>query len=257
MQKTVLITGGSSGIGYELAKLFVKNNYNLVLVAKDSKKLQNAAETLKDDGISILPIAKDLSGPDTPRQIYKLLQKENITIDILVNNAGFATYGLFTDTDLEEELKELQVNIVSLTHLTKLFVRDMLKKREGKILNIASTAAFVPGPLMAVYYASKAYVLSFSEALSEELSNTEVSVTTVCPGPTNTGFAKNANLEKSKLFKGKNMDASFVAQAAYEGLRKNKTIVIPGINNKLMTNFVKFVPKKIILKIVKKLQENR
>ncbi|HUQ84773.1 MAG TPA: SDR family oxidoreductase [Candidatus Limnocylindrales bacterium] len=257
MQKTVLITGGSSGIGFELAKIFGQNNYQLILVANDKEKLENAGDELKNSGFSVKTIAKDLSNPDSPSQIYEQLKQEEITIDILVNNAGFATYGPFSENDLDKELSELQVNIVTLTHLAKLFVRDMLKKGEGKILNVASTAAFAPGPLMAVYYASKAYVLSFSEALNNELENTGVSVTTLCPGPTNTGFAASANLGSSKLFQGKNMDASFVAQAAFDGLMGNRAVVIPGLKNKFMVNALRFVPRSVVPKIVKGVQDKK
>ncbi|HSW47494.1 MAG TPA: SDR family oxidoreductase [Candidatus Saccharimonadales bacterium] len=257
MIKTVLITGGSSGIGFELSKIFGANNYDLVLVAQNAEKLKKSAEELKNKNINVKTIAKDLSDPASPTQIYELLQKESIQVDILVNNAGFATYGPFVETNLEKELIELQVNIVSLTHLTKLFVRDMIKRGNGKILNVASTAAFTPGPLMAVYYASKAYVLSFSEALNEELANSGVSVTALCPGPTDTGFVARGNLQNSKLFQGKHMNATFVAQKGYDGLMKNKTIVIPGLQNKLMVQGLRFAPRSFVTKLVKSLQSKR
>ncbi len=257
MKRTVLITGGSSGIGYELAKVFGRNNYELVLIAKDKEKLEKAANELKSTGYILQTIAKDLSEPNSPSEIYGLLQKEKITVDVLVNNAGFATYGAFSETNLDKELSELQVNIVSLTHLTKLFLRKMLEKGHGRILNVASTAAFVPGPLMSVYYASKAYVLSFSEALNSELENTDVHVTALCPGPTDTGFAATGGLQDSGLFQGKNMSAEFVAEKAFEGLMKNKSIVIPGFKDKLMVEALRFAPRNVIPKVVKKLQERK
>ncbi len=257
MQKTVLITGGSSGIGFELAKIFGKNSYNLVLVAQNKDRLEKSADELKNSGFNVQTIAKDLSDPTSPAQIYEHLNKERISIDVLVNNAGFSNYGPFAETDLELELSELQVNIVSLTHLTKLFVRDMLKKRDGKILNVASTAAFIPGPLMAVYYASKAYVLSFSEALNSELENTGVHVTALCPGPTDTGFAVRGGLQDSPLFQGKNLGASYVAQAAFDGLMKNQAVVIPGLKNKLMIQSLRLVPRSIIPKVVKRMQTKK
>lgn len=253
MQKTVLITGGSSGIGFELAKIFGKNNYQLILVAKDREKLLKKEAELKGYGYKVNIILKDLSDPQSPSQIYEQIQSERIQIDVLVNNAGFATYGPFIETDLQEELSELQVNIISLTYLTKLFVRDMVKRGYGKILNVASTAAFVPGPLMSVYYASKAYVLSFSEALNEELKDTGVQVTALCPGPTDTGFVSRGGIY-SKLFQGKHMTASSVAKAAYAGLMKNQTVIIPGIGNKLMVQSLRFTPRSIVPKVIKHIQ---
>ncbi|HVF69312.1 MAG TPA: SDR family oxidoreductase [Xanthomonadales bacterium] len=257
MNKTVLITGGSSGIGYELAKVFGKENYNLILVASNKEKLEKSADELTDSGFTVKTIAKDLSDPHSPSQIYDHLNKERISIDVLVNNAGFSNYGLFTETNLDLELSELQVNIVTLTHLTKFFVRDMLKRRDGKILNVASTAAFIPGPLMAVYYASKAYVLSFSEALNEELTGTGVHVTALCPGPTDTGFATRGGVLDSPLFQGKILDASYVAQAAYDGLMRNQAVVIPGLKNQLMIQSLRLIPRSKIPKVVKKMQEKR
>src|SRR5689334_5123910 len=161
--KTALITGASSGIGYEFTRLFAKDGYDLVLVARSEKQLVQLAQELKERfGVSVRVIVKDLSNASAPEEVFNELQQEGITIDVLVNNAGFATYGMFTEIDLAAELQEMQLNMVTLTHLTKLFLPGMLQKRWGKILNVASTAAFQPGPLMAVYYATKAYVLSFS-----------------------------------------------------------------------------------------------
>lgn len=255
MNKTVLITGASSGIGFELAKLFVQDNYDLVLIAKNKEKLQAAAKTLQKETITLHIIDKDLSDPKAPDEIYKELAAKKISIDVLINNAGFASYGQFTEIDLQEELNELQVNIVTLTHLTKLFSRDMVAKDSGRILNVASTAAFLPGPLMAVYYASKAYVLSFSEALTEELRGTGVSVSVLCPGPTNTGFVKRGHLEQSKLYQGKILGAAEVADAGYKGLMSNQTIIIPGLKNQLLTNAIRFIPRNLVPKVVKRLQE--
>lgn len=254
VQKTVLITGGSSGIGFELAKIFGKNNFHVIIVAQDKNKLSEAETKLEASGYSVKTISKDLSDPHSPSQIYKELQSENITIDVLVNNAGFAVYGQFAETDIEQELSLLQVNIVSLTRLTKLFLPEMIKRRSGKILNIASIAAFAPGPLMAVYYASKAYVLSFSEALSEELIGTGVHVTAVCPGPTDTGFVKRGGVWNSSLYQGRHMTASFVAEEAFKGLMKNQAVIVPGWKNKLIVNSLRFVPRSIAPKILIKLQ---
>ncbi|MEK7571970.1 MAG: SDR family oxidoreductase [Patescibacteria group bacterium] len=255
--KTVLITGSSSGIGFELAKIFAANTYNLVLVARDKEKLLQSGKELQREGIEIYCMVKDLSDAKAPAKLYNELHHKGIKIDVLVNNAGFATYGLFTEIELEKELEELQVNIVTLTHLTKLFVRNMVKRKEGKILNVASTAAFLPGPLMAVYYASKAYVLSFSEALANELMGTGVSLSVLCPGPTDTGFVKKAHLESSKLFSGENMKASLVAQIAYEGLMNNKTLIVPGIKNRIGVEISRFVPPSLAAKVARSLQEKK
>ena len=181
-QKTALVTGSAHGIGYQLACVFARHSYNLVLVDKDQEKLAVTAEDFRQKfGISVKTIVKDLSISISPEEIFTELQQAAIKIDILVNNAGFGTYGIFSETDLTTELKMLQVNIVSLTHLTKLFLKDMISQGYGKILNVASVAAFQPGPLMAVYFATKAYVLSFSEAIANELEGTGVTVTTLCP----------------------------------------------------------------------------
>lgn len=257
MNKTALITGGSSGIGFELANIFGANNYDLVLVANDLVKLKKSADDLTNKKFKVKIIAKDLSEPASPTEIYEFLQNEKVHIDILVNSAGFATYGPFAVTKLERELSELQVNIVALTHLTKLILPDMIKNGSGKILNMASIAAFAPGPLMAVYYASKAYVLSFSEALNEELRNSGVHVSALCPGPTDTDFAAQGGLKNSKLFKGKNMTASFVAQAAYKGLLDNQTVIIPGLQNKLLVQALRFTPRGVVTKVIKNIQSKR
>ena len=256
-EKAALITGASSGIGYELTRLFARDGYNLVLVARNQKQLMQMADELQEKySISVKVLAKDLSAASAPQEIFTELQQESRGIDALVNNAGFAAYGLFAETDLEAELHMMQVNMVALTHLTKLFLPGMLKNRTGKILNLASTAAFQPGPLMAVYYATKAYVLSFSEALANELHGTGVSVTVLCPGPTASGFQKQAQMEDSKLFSGKIMDAQTVARIGYRGLMTNKTVVIPGLRNKLLVEGGKFVPRKMLTRTARSMQES-
>lgn len=256
-QKSVLITGASGGIGYELAKLFARDGYNLVLVARSQDKLAQVADELKSKFcVSVKVIAKDLASQSAPDEIFHELQQESIKVHILVNNAGFATYGLFAETELKGELQMMQVNMVCLTHLTKLFLPGMIEQGEGKILNVASTAAFQPGPLMAVYYASKAYVLSFSEAIANELQDTGVTVTVLCPGATETGFQQRADMEASKLFKGRGvMDAETVAKIGYRGLMNNETVVIPGLKNQLLAQAVRFTPRKMVTKIARKVQE--
>jgi uncharacterized protein len=256
--KTALITGASSGIGYEFTRLFAKNGYDLVLAARSEKQLMQLAHDLKEKfGVSVKVIVKDLSQASAPEEIFTELQQEGVTIDVLVNNAGFATYGMFAEIDLAAELQEMQLNMVTLTHLTKLFLPDMLKRRRGKILNVASTAAFQPGPLMAVYYATKAYVLSFSEALANELRGTGVSVTTLCPGPTESGFQKRASIEESRLVSGKKiMDAARVARAGYRALMAGKTVVIPGLRNKILAEAVRFSPRKMVTQVSRNMLES-
>ena len=255
--KTALITGASSGIGYEFTRLFAKNGYNLVLVARSEKQLMQVAQELQEQfGVSVKVIVKDLSNASAPEEVFTELEQEGVTIDVLINNAGFATYGMFAEIDLATELQEVQLNMVTLTHLTKLFLPDMLKRRQGKILNVASTAAFQPGPLMAVYYATKAYVLSFSEALANELRGTGVSVTALCPGPTESGIQKRANMEDSALVSGKKMmDAARVAHSGYRALMASKTVVIPGLKNKLLAVAVRFSPRKVVTQVARSMQE--
>lgn len=254
--KTVLITGASSGLGYEFAKLFAQDGYNLILVARGEKPLaQLAAELSQKFNILVKILPKDLSRLEAPEEIFSAVKQEAIPVDILVNNAGFATYGFFAETDLTAELQMMQLNMVTLTHLTKLFLREMLQRQSGKILNVASTAAFQPGPLMAVYYATKAYVLSFSEALANEVKASGVSVTALCPGPTESGFQKRAAMEQSKLVSGRKiMDAATVARIAYQGLINQKTLVIPGFNNQLLTFLIRFLPRNVVTQAVRNTQ---
>jgi short-subunit dehydrogenase len=211
-QRTALVTGASGGIGLELARLLARSGYNMVLVARSEEKLAQLAQELTTrHEVAVRVLVKDLSRPEAPQEIFDELQREAIAIEVLVNNAGFGLYGAFSETDLNDELQMMQVNMVALTHLTKLLLPAMLKKKRGKILNVASTAALQPGPLMAVYYATKAYVLSFSQALNDELEGSGVSVTALCPGPTTSGFQSRAAMESSRLMKGNMMDARTVA----------------------------------------------
>lgn len=248
--KTVLITGASSGIGLELCKLFAKDGYNLVLVARNKDKLSEIASELRDKyKVSTKVILKDLSKSTSPEEIYTELQNEAIYVNVLVNNAGFGVWGNFQDIELSRTLDMIQVNLISLTKLTKFFLSDMLKSGEGKILNISSAGSFTPDPHMAVYGATKSYVLSFSEALAEELHTTGITVTTLCPGPTKTEFAKRANMENSWAYTLFVMDAKTVAKAGYDGLMKGKRVVIPGILNKLFVLSIRFLPKNVIVRL--------
>src|SRR6266478_8576760 len=235
-KRTALITGASGGIGYEFAKLCAQDHNNLVLIARSGSKLAQIADELQQQfGISAKSVALDLASPIAPQFLFDQLQREGILVDILVNNAGYGRFGEFAEIPLEESLGQIQLNVLALTALTRLFVGPMLERRSGKIMNVAYTAGFQPGPLMAVYYATKAYVISFSEALANELDGKGVTVTCLCPGATETGFAGRAGNDESRLFKKlRPMDAKTVARAGYRGLLKGKTLVIPGFRNWLV-----------------------
>jgi len=256
MSKTALITGASGGIGYELALLFARDRYDCVLVARSRDKLDELAARLESEfRVKTLVLAKDLSNPSTVDEIYEEVTAASLKVDALVNNAGFPVYGRFVETDLQAELEMLQVNVVALTALTKLFLRGMVERGAGHVLNLASTAAFVPGPLMAVYYASKAYVLSFSEALANELKGTGVTVTALAPGPTRSGFQERGKLEDARLVRGSLADAASVALAGYRGLMAGKSIVIPGLGNRLLPVVVRLSPRRVITRVSRRLLE--
>ena len=255
---TALVTGASGGIGEELARLFAADGHDLVLVARSRDKLARLAEELEGKhGVSANVLTADLARAPSPQEIFEETEGAGLRVDALVNNAGFGSYGLFAETDLKQELEMLQVNVVALTHLTKLFLPAMLARRRGYVMNVASTAAFQPGPLMAVYYASKAYVLSFSEALSNECEGTGVRVSALCPGPTETGFVAAAGMGDSKLFDRAVMDARTVAEAGYRGLLDGKAVVIPGFRNNLLARSIGFFPRGLVTKVVRGIQEKR
>jgi short-subunit dehydrogenase len=255
---TALVTGASGGIGEELARLFAADGHDLVLVARSEDKLSRLAEELKGKhGVAAHVLAADLSRAEAAGEIFDALLTTGISVDALVNNAGIGSYGLFAETDLKQELDLLQINIVALTHLTKLFLPSMLSRRRGYVCNVASTAAFQPGPLMAVYYASKAYVLSFSEALANECEGTGVFVSALCPGPTETGFVVAAGMQDSKLFDRGAMTARAVALEGYRGMFAGKTIVIPGLRNALVARAVGMMPRGMVTKVVRGIQERR
>lgn len=251
----VLITGASSGIGYELAELFAADGYPLIVVARSEKKLLELKAKAEQRGVAVHVFVKDLTQPQQVKELYEEVQQQGLFVDILVNNAGFGGFGLFHERELAEELDMIQVNITALTHLTRLFLPAMIKRNRGRILNVASVAAFQPGPLMAVYYATKAYVLSFTEALENELRGTAVTVTALCPGATATRFEQRASLQESRLFRGNVMDVGTVARAGYNGLMRGQTIVIPGWKNRLLAASARWVPRKLLTTIVRSVQE--
>jgi short-subunit dehydrogenase len=267
--KTALITGASFGIGLELARIFAREGYNLVLVARSADKLRQLASALeKAHGARSLILAVDLTEPGAPAYVLDQTTRADIQVDVLVNNAGFGQYGLFADNDLEECLRQIQLNVTTLTHLTRLYLPAMIERAkiettterksggilEG-ILNVASTAAFQPGPLMAVYFATKAYVLHFSEALANELNGSGVTVTALCPGATATEFHKRANATRMNLLKFGAMDARTVAEDGYRALMTGKPVVISGFKNWLLAQSVRFSPRRIVTAIARKTQE--
>jgi len=249
--QTALITGASAGLGYEFAHLFARDKYNLVLVARSGPKLADLAEQLRQQhGITVKTIPLDLGLPHASQALFEETQRAGIHVDILVNNAGYGASGAFAEIPLEESYGQIQLNIMALTLLTKLYLQPMLERRSGKIMNVASTAAFQPGPLMAVYYASKAYVLSFTEAIADELRDSGVLVTCFCPGATLTEFQKRAQTENSRLFKQlAPMNAKTVAEQGYKALTDGKTLAIAGWRNWLVAESVRFAPRKMVTAI--------
>ena len=256
---TALVTGGSGGIGLELAKVLARNDFDLVLVARKRDTLEAAAGQLEGKfDVNAHVFAADLRRTDAPQAIFDFLHNENIPIEALINNAGFGVGGEFSETELQRELEMIQVNIAALTHLTKLFLPPMIMRGSGRVLNVASTAAFQPGPLMAVYYATKAYVLSFSEALAEELRNTGVTVTALCPGPTHTDFADTAEMSGSRLFNSFGIaDADDVAKYGFDAMMHGKRLAIPGIKNKILAQANRIAPRALSAKIARLAQETR
>ncbi|MDD2469641.1 MAG: SDR family oxidoreductase [Bacilli bacterium] len=245
-----LVTGASSGIGRDIAKYLSKMGCDLILVARDKKGLQKVASEIKT---KTRVIAMDLSEPSNCMKLYKMVKKDDVSI--LVNNAGFGTFGRFTDTDLERELKMIDTNIKAVHILTKLFVKDMKSKNRGYILNVSSSAAFQVGPLMASYYATKAYILKLTTALNEELrrDNSDVVVATLCPGPVKTNFNKVANVE----FELKSLSSDYVAKYGIDNMFKKKMIIIPGFYMKMLYFLSRFVPTKQVLKIVYNIQRRK
>ena len=254
---TALITGASNGIGLELAKVHASKGGDLVLVARNKAKLDELKSTLENEyKVKVYTIGKDLSDTNAANEVYNETIHQNIQIDYLINNAGFGEFGLFTDTDWNKELQMINLNITTLTAFTKLYLQDMVKRRSGKIMNVASTAAFQSGPTMAVYFATKAYVLSFSEAVNNEVSDKGVTITALCPGATESGFQAAAAMEESRLVKGRKLPSSEeVAQYGYAAMMKGKTVAIHGLMNWILANSVRFTPRSIVVKITRKIQD--
>ncbi|HKD19239.1 MAG TPA: SDR family oxidoreductase [Thermoanaerobaculia bacterium] len=256
---TALVTGATSGIGLELATLLARDGHDVALVARTTERLDVVARGLSEEfGVRTTVLPSDLARPEAPAEIFRELEARGIAVDVLVNDAGFGILGRFSATPLELDLGMIQVNIAALTELTHRALPGMLERRRGRILNLASTAAFQPGPLMAVYYATKAYVLSFSEALANELSGTGVTVTALCPGPTITEFQKTAGAAETALFTGPLvMDAATVARAGYRGMRRGQRLVIPGIANNVLVQALRVSPRRLATAIIRRIQETR
>jgi uncharacterized protein len=257
MNKTVMITGASSGIGLKFSHKFAQDGWNLVLVARSQDKLRSLAAELEEKyKIKTHVIPADLAETNASRRIFEQVSAKGIRVDTLINNAGFGLFGEFEQTEIKKEVDMIQVNITALTELSKYFGKEMVKRKHGQILNVASTAAFQPGPLMAVYYATKAYVLSFSEALANEWEDYGVNVMALCPGATSTGFKDTADLQQSKLFQSGVMTVDEVVDEAYKQMEdEKKVVVIPGMKNKLLAGSIRFLPRRMVTKIVRKVQE--
>lgn len=255
-RKTALITGASSGIGLEFARIFARENYHLVLVARTADKLRQVASELeKAQGTRSLILAVDLTEPGASAYVFDQTTRADVVVDVLINNAGFGQYGLFAESDLEECLRQIQLNITTLTHLTRLYLPGMIERKSGGVLNVASTAAFQAGPLMAVYFATKAYVLHFSEAIANELQGTGVTVTCLCPGATTTEFHKRANATGMRLLRMGAMDAHTVAEDGYRALIANRRVVISGFRNWVVAQSVRFAPRRVVTAIARATQE--
>jgi short-subunit dehydrogenase len=251
-----LITGGTQGIGYELAKIFAENGHNLIIVARDEAELQTTSNELKGHGVDVITISKDLFEPNAAFELYDEVAAKDLTVDILVNNAGQGIYGEFKDTDVWRELNIIQLNISSLVVLTKIFLQEMIERGEGRIMNLSSIASKTPGPLQAVYHGTKAFVQSFTEAVRFEVKDTNVTLTALLPGATDTDFFNKAGMTESKAVKeGKLADPAKVAKDGYEALMSGDDMVVSGFMNKLMVAMGNIMPDKTVAAQVYKQQK--
>lgn len=257
-KKTALITGATTGLGYELSKILAREGYHLVLVARNQDNLDTVTNDLSNRfNVSIETIALDLSLPTSSNKLYEWVQQKSLCIDLLVNNAGFGLHGRFDETDIKEELSMIQLNAITLVELTKFFVLDMLNRNHGKILNIASLAAFQPMPLFNVYAATKAFVLSFSESLASELQGTGVTVSVLCPGPFHSGFQQRAQLENIPIYQGKLPTAEEIAEIGYREMNQNKRVIIPERKMRMLMFIARFLPRNLITQNNKHLMTKR
>ncbi len=248
--RTALVTGGASGIGLEFVKLLIKDNYKVFVVDNNKESLDELSKMF--DPEIIKSINQDLTKEDSPIKLYDELKKENI--ELLINNAGFGTFGKFYETDWEKERKMINLHVLNTTYMTKLFLKDMVKKNKGKILNIASVAAFQPGPLMSLYYATKAFILHFTEAISNEVKDKNITISVLCPGQTKTNFQRNVSSKKNKI-KFNTACPKNVAKYGYESLKNNVTVSIPGFWNKVVVFIGRILPRSTSTNIVRYIQE--
>ena len=254
---TALITGASSGIGLELARIHAERGGDLVLVARRRERLHDIKRELESGhGITVSVIARDLSHPDAIDEIGNDAVAHGIVIDYLINNAGFGGYGLFHERDWDSDKTMIALNITALTALTRRFLPGMIERGRGRILNVSSMAGFVPGPYQAVYYATKAYVLSFSQAIAHEAAGTGVTVTALCPGSTATEFARAGNLEDVRAFRN-TATARSVARAGYRAMLKGKPVVVPGLLNRLAIQLIRVLPRRVVISASRKTMEKR
>jgi len=254
-KKTALVTGAASGLGFELALLLARDNFNLILIDINSEKLNQARDIILETySVEISLLLKDLSSSNIAKDIYENIKGR--PIDVVINNAGFGMFGVFCESDWERDSQMLHLHVLTSTHLLKLILPDMVKRGSGKILNLSSLAAFQPGPLMALYYASKGYILSFSEAISNELKGTGVTVTALCPGPTKTAFQSTVSDDATEGKIAFNMaSAKEVAAYGYAAMNKGKVVAIPGTLNKFLSVLPRFLTRNRTTKIVRKIQD--
>ena len=255
MLETALITGASSGIGLELAKLFAQSGRNLILVARSEEKLETLrAELVDQHQVHVEVIVADLAGVDAAVSLVDEINSRKLVVNVLVNNAGFGELGRFAEISVERQMNMVRLNVVTVVQLTRLLLPEMIKRNGGGILNVGSTAAFQPGPNMAVYYATKAFVLSFTEAIHEELLESNIKVVCLSPGPTETGFGEDSGMSATKVFTSNTMDSQSVAKAGFDAYESNRAVVIPGFKNKFGAFLTRLVPRSLVRKLVKKLQ---
>jgi short-subunit dehydrogenase len=249
-QTRALITGGSVGIGAALADVFAANGHDLILVSRNRDKLEARGRAIHTQfGVNVVCIPEDLTDPQGAPRLHEEVTGLGLEVNYLVNNAGVGLYGKFATTDLDAELKMIQLNVTSVVDLTKRFLPSMMARRSGRILNIASIAAFLPGPWMSVYFATKAFLLSWSQAIDYELKPNGITVTTLCPGPTESEFKVRAGSERSRLFEAYVMDAPRVARVGYEAMMKGKAVAIPGLRNKMIPVAARLTPRPLIAKL--------
>ena len=253
-RQTALITGASADIGRSLAEQFGRHGYDLILVARRAPLLDDlSAQLSRAHGVAVRVVAVDLSDSDGPRLVEEAVARENLHVDVLVNNAGFGLQGWIAELPVERQIEMIQLNVTALTELTRRFLPGMLRRNRGGVLNVGSTAAFQAGPLMAVYYATKAYVLSFTEALAGEVAASNLRISCLAPGPTSSEFAAIAGMTKSNLFKAQAMDSEEVARFGYDAWARGKLIAVPGLFNRLAAHSVRFAPRAMVRRVIMRL----